>query len=83
MKNKKTNELSDEDLLKRQKILKAITFILSGVLFLLFCLKVISTIVKGFNASSVTPIIFLPILIINFKNLNEIKKELKLRNLSL
>lgn len=83
MKNKKTNELSDEDLLKRQKFLKAITFILSGVLFLLFCLKVISTIVKGFNASSVTPIIFLPILIINFKNLNEIKKELKLRNLSL
>lgn len=80
MKNKKLNELSNEELLKNEKSIKVITYMLTGVLIVLFILTTINTINKGFNSLAVVPIALLPILIMNFNTLNEIKKELNARN---
>ena len=80
MKNMKMNALSDEELRKKQKLLKVTTYILGGTLFFLLCLRIITIIMEGFKATSIIPIVLLPILIINFKKLNEIKEELKSRN---
>ena len=88
MKNQKLNELSNETLFKKQKSSKIRTYILGGTLLVLFCVTTISTIMEYFNplrhsnASIVSLIVFLPILIINFRNLNEIKNELKSRSLA-
>jgi hypothetical protein len=88
MKNQKMNELSNEALFKKHKSLKIRTYILGGTLLVLFCVTTISTIMEYYNplrhanTSMVTLIILLPILIVNFKNLNEIKKELKSRSLA-
>lgn len=83
MKNKKTNELNNEELLKKRKSLQVLTCIFVGALSVMLCAKIISIIVKGFNVSSLFPIVFLPFLVINFNSLWEIKNELRSRGLNL
>jgi Na+-transporting methylmalonyl-CoA/oxaloacetate decarboxylase beta subunit len=80
MKNKKWNELSTDELLKNQKSVKVITYMLSGVLLFLFCMTLFLTVTDGFTPLLVVPIALFPILIMNFNTLNEIKKVLTSRN---
>lgn len=88
MRNQKLNELSNEALIKKQKASKILTYILAGTLLVLFCLTTMETIMEYFNplgyskAQIITLLILLPILIINFRNLNEMKKELESRSLA-
>jgi len=81
MNSKKLNEMSNEELLKQQKLLRVITYMLAGILLLLFTLTTFLSLKKGFSALSVVPIALMPIVILNLNNLKEIKKELKSRNL--
>lgn len=82
MNKKNPSELSNEELLKNKKTLEPLTYMLAGALLILFIINIFTAIKKGFGALNVIPIALLPILILNFKNLAEIKKELKLRNVS-
>jgi hypothetical protein len=80
MKNKKWNALSNDELLKSQKSLKAIAYMLTAALHFLFYVTLFLTIKKGFNALTIVSIALFPILIMNYNTLNEIKKELNSRN---
>ncbi|MBC6110220.1 redox-active disulfide protein 2 [Pedobacter fastidiosus] len=77
----KLEELSNEELLKREKMIITVTYTLAGMLLLLFGLGIFLTFKKGFTALTVVPIALLPIVIINFGNIKKIKAERKLRNL--
>ena len=79
MKQQKISESTKEELLKQQKSVKVITYMLAGTLFVLFCATLFLTIRDGFSALTIIPVALLPILFLNFHNLNEIKKELKSR----
>lgn len=81
MNSKKLNEMSNQELLKQQKLLRVITYMLAGMLLLLFALTTFLSLKKGFSALSVVPIALMPIVILNLNSLKEIKKELKSRNL--
>ena len=81
MKNKKLEEMTNEELLKYEKMVKPITYILGGALALLFGINIFSFFHNGYSALSIIPIALLPILIINLSNLKEIKKEKLKRNL--
>jgi predicted signal transduction protein with EAL and GGDEF domain len=82
MANKKLNELSNEVLLKMYKSSKVITYMLAGTLLVLFCVTTIAIFMGDFNTSMLILVALLPILLVNFRNLNEIKKELESRKLT-
>ena len=82
MKTKELNEMSNEELLKNEKSVKTITYILTGAIIALLVAIIFLTVKKGFNALSVISLALLPIIILNFNTLKEIKKEIKYRNLS-
>lgn len=77
----KLEELSNEELLKRERMVTTVTYTLAGMLLLLFGLGIFLTFKKGFTALTVVPIALLPIVIINLANIKKIKAERKLRNL--
>ncbi len=79
MKNQKLSETNTADLKKSEKSIKTITGILLGMLLVLFILSLYITFTKGFTALLIIPIALLPIVIVNFNSINEIKKELKSR----
>lgn len=79
MKQTKISDTTTEALFKQQKAIKAITYLRAGTLYVLFGLIIYLTIRDGFNALTIIPIALLPILLLNFNNLKEIKKELKSR----
>lgn len=81
MNSKKPSEMSNEELLKTEKTLKPITYLLATCIAFLFIINIYLTFSNGFSASQIIPIALLPIVIINFKNLKEIKKEKELRKL--
>lgn len=81
MAEKKIEDMSNEELLKNEKTISAVTYTLAGMLLLLFGLGIFLTFKKGFTALTVVPIALLPIVIINFSNIKKIKTERKLRNL--
>ncbi|WP_316782541.1 redox-active disulfide protein 2 [Pedobacter frigiditerrae] len=81
MSKKSLSELSNEELLKNEKTLKTITSMLAGAILLLFIVNIFLAFKKGFSALSAVPIALLPIVIINFNSLKEMKKEIKARNL--
>ncbi|RKR09438.1 hypothetical protein C8C83_1071 [Flavobacterium sp. 90] len=79
MKTKRFSEMTTEELLKSEKTSKITTYTFAGILFLLFLVNIFLFSKKGFTASLVIPFALLPILFLNFKTLNDIKKELKSR----
>ena len=81
MNKKNPSEMSNEELLKTEKTLKPITYLLATCIVFLFALNIYLSFTNGFSASQVIPIALLPIVIINFNTLKEIKKEIVLRNL--
>lgn len=79
MENKKLQELSTEELRKREKTTKLVTYMFAGILLFLFCINIFNSIKKGFSALNAVPFALLPILLLNVNNLKEIKKELNAR----
>lgn len=77
----KLEELSDEGLLKREKMVSSVTYTLSGMLLLLVCLGVYLTFKKGFTPLTVIPIALSPIVLTNLGLIKKIKAERKLRGL--
>ena len=77
----KLENLSNEELLKRQKMVSVVTYTLIGMLLVLFCLGLFLTFTKSFTPLTVVPLALMPIVIINLGNIKKIKAELKLRGL--
>jgi hypothetical protein len=81
MKNEGLNKMSDEQLLKYQKTLRIVTYMLIVAILALLVINILKAIEKGVNSFSIIPIALVPIAIVNFKTLREIKKEIVVRNL--
>ncbi len=79
MKEKKLTELSIKELKKNEKNLKMILFAFIGVLFFIIGVIIYSIVKKGMTAIMIIPIILLPLLIIFYNNLNNIKSEIESR----
>ncbi|MGJ1430651.1 redox-active disulfide protein 2 [Sphingobacterium spiritivorum] len=79
MKTENLKEMSDEELLKKQKLTSTVTGILAGMLLLLLILATYISLTKGFSALIVIPIALSPTLMMNFKTVKDIKQELKSR----
>ena len=75
-------DTSTDELKKKQKALAAITGIFMGMLLVLVAVNIYSITKKGFTASVIIPLTLMPIALINFKNLKDIKAEIKSRELS-
>jgi hypothetical protein len=81
MSKKPLSALTNEELIKNEKTLKTMTGMLTGAIVVLIAINIVLAFTKGFSALSVVPIALLPIVIINFNSLKEMKAELKSRNL--
>lgn len=80
LKNKPVTEYTNEELLSNEKKVKSMTIMLAVALVLLFGVNLL-TATKSFNAFSIMPMAFIPILVVNINNWNKLKKEIKDRNL--
>lgn len=81
MKNKKLTEISNEELIKTEKKIKALTAVFAGVLIVLFATALFLIIKKGTVAIIATPVALLLLFIVSLSNWKELKKEIKARNL--
>lgn len=79
MKKQELSALSTEELQKKEKNIKGLTGMLAVAMIVLFVLYLYITIQKGFTPLLVLPIALMPILIVNIKNIQSIKKELEKR----
>lgn len=82
MKTKNLNEMSKDVLLKYKKTLESVPYIFAAALLMVFYITIFQFLKNGFTALSVIPIALLPLLIMNFSTLQEIKKETNNQNLS-
>ena len=75
------SELSTEDLIKKQKTMSAMMGLLLGALTLivLFIITRYEPINKGLTPLLAIPVALLPLLIICYRQLNSVNKELKSR----
>ena len=80
MKQVPFSELSQDELLKKEKTLKAASTVMGGMLVVLAAASVYLTYLQGFTVFSVLPVAFLPIFIVNIGNLKKIKAEISSRN---
>jgi hypothetical protein len=80
MKQVPLSELSQEELLKKAKTLKAASTVLGGMLVVLAAASLYLTYLQGFSVFSVLPVTFLPIFIVNVGNLKKIQAEIASRN---
>jgi hypothetical protein len=72
---KKPVEMSNEELLKSEKALKPLTYMLLVASAVLLVMGIVLTFKKGFNMLVVIPMALSPIMILNANSLKEIKKE--------
>lgn len=79
MKNENLGLQDTESLLKKQKLLKMITALLGGMLFVLLVLAIYISFKKGFSALVVVPIALMPIIMLNVISIKNIQKELRSR----
>ena len=77
----KLGALSNQELLKREKMISAVTYTLAGMLLVLFLLAIILSFAKGFSALTVVPVALMPIVLINLGNIKKIKAERTSRGL--
>jgi len=80
MKQVPLSELSLEELLKKEKTLKAASTVLGGMLVLLAAASAYLSYLQGFSVFTVLPVAFLPMFIINLSNLKKIQTEIASRN---
>ncbi len=80
MKKEDLENMSTDELLKRQKSLKTITGMLAGILLLLFGITIFKSVKdKTFDVMMVVPISLSGIVLINYKLIKDITNELKSR----
>ena len=80
MKEKELKEMSLDELKKKEKTLKFSLGILVGSIIGLLIVCVIITIKKGFQAFTIMPIAFLPIIISSFSGLKKLQAEINSRS---
>ncbi len=81
MKQKKITDMSNEELLKYEKLSKLATGVFGGILMVLFAMNIFLFFKDGFSASTVVPFALLPLLFLNYNMLKEVKKEKLARGL--
>ncbi|BDU26592.1 hypothetical protein FLGSB24_33360 [Flavobacterium sp. GSB-24] len=81
MKTKKPSEMTTEQLLKRQKTIQFMIYILLGASILLLLIIVFLFLKKEFSALIVIPFSMISIIIDNSNSLKEIKREITLREI--
>lgn len=81
MKNKLITEYTDEELISNEKKIKGMAITMTFLLVVLLIVLIILTIKKGFSPLLIVPIALFPLLVINFVNLSNLKKEKKRRKL--
>jgi mannose/fructose/N-acetylgalactosamine-specific phosphotransferase system component IID len=79
MKNENLNEISTDDLKKKEKVTRLITSVFIGMLSLLFVLSIYITIKKGFTPLFVVALALFPVVTLNLKNLKNIRDEIESR----
>jgi hypothetical protein len=79
MKTKKPSEMTTEQLLKRQKTIQFMIYILLGASIILLLIIVFLFLKKEFSALIVIPFSMISIIISNSNLLKEIKQEIALR----
>ena len=80
MAKKDWSTYSTEDLIKRKKTLSTAGYMLVGILMLLFIVNTYNAYVTSeMTAMSAVPIAFIPIVIVNFRNVDLITKEIERR----
>jgi hypothetical protein len=80
MKPKPLSEFSTEELIKSEKGMKIAVIVLGVCVILMFLSGGYLFAKKGFSFSTVMPVIFLPLWLINFRNWKKLKEELSKRN---
>ena len=70
------SELSDEELLNKEKEQKGKRNLFRIIVGLLFVIQIYLIVKNGFTLSIVTPLGFVPLLIIMEKNYNDLQKEI-------
>lgn len=78
---KKLSEMSNEELLKWQKTVKAIVYMMFGFVAVLAVLVTILFVKQGFSPISILPVAMLPVAMLNVYNLSNIKKEVTARGI--
>lgn len=80
MKPKPLAELSTEELIKMEKGMKIAVIVLGACVVLMLFSGGYLFAKKGFSTSTLLPIIFLPLWMINYRNWKKIKEELQKRS---
>ena len=80
MKQVPLSELSQDELLKKAKALKAASANQGAMLVILAAASVYLTYLREFTAFTALPIAFLPMLLIHVSNLKKIQTEISYRN---
>ncbi len=80
MKSKTPAEMSNEELLKAVKTSQTATYVLAGMLIVLFLVNVFLT-KKNIWGVIALPLCFTPLLLISVNGLKELKKERASRNI--
>ena len=70
------SELSDKELLKKEKEQKSTRNLFRIAVGLLFVVQIYLVVKNGFTLSIVTPLCFIPLLVIMEENYNDIQKEI-------
>ncbi|MFN8357192.1 MAG: redox-active disulfide protein 2 [Spirosomataceae bacterium] len=80
MKTKNFSEMSVQELQKQEKTQKFLLGLLIGIVIALLCINVFLAFKEKPSSSLVFPLTLLPIVILNWNTLKQIKTELKSRN---
>ncbi len=81
MPSKKPAQLTDEELIKQDKTLKAIVSLVFGAMGVLIAANLILLFRKGFSALQVIPVALLPIVLLLAGSRKEVKNEMEKRGL--
>jgi hypothetical protein len=79
MKPKPLSEFSTEELIKTEKGMKIAVIVLGTCVVLMFLSGGYLFAQNGFSFSTVMPVIFLPLWLINYRNWKKLKEELQKR----
>lgn len=82
MKREDLKEVHTEVLKKKYKTFKMAFYVLAGLVGIMFIVSFFSWQESGFNATVLMPVFFIPLVIVNYLNLNKIKNELASRTSS-
>jgi hypothetical protein len=72
-------KVTKEELLKREKTAKVVSYLFIGVIIIQLATGIFLTIKQGFSIFMIVPIAFVPILMITISNLKKIRTEIDSR----